>query len=81
MQGKALTALCWGHNDRRLFVAAGHNLHVAWIIKHVPSLQYLCQYGVQRLVKYDYNVDKLQLPLKLCTSVKSYFTPTIKVTI
>lgn len=78
-QGKPLTALCWGHNDRRLFVATGHNLHVAWIVKHVPSLQYLCQRSVQCLVRCDYNVEKLPLPVKLCSNVQALFTPTIKV--
>ncbi|XP_053396039.1 tubby-related protein 4-like [Mercenaria mercenaria] len=77
-QGKPLTALCWGHSDRRLFVAAGHCLHVAWIVKHVPSLQYLCQRSVQCLVRSDYNVEKLPLPVKLCSNVQALFTPTIK---
>lgn len=77
-QGKPLTALCWGHNDRRLFVATGHNLHVAWVVKHVPSLQYLCQRSVQCLVRSDYNVEKLPLPVKLCSNVQALFTPTIK---
>lgn len=81
LQGKPLTALCWGHNDRRLFVAAGHCLHVAWIIKSVPSLQYLCQRSVQQLVRFDYNVEKLPLPVKLGINVRALFTPTIKVSL
>lgn len=77
-QGKPLTALCWGHNDRRLFVAAGHNLHVAWIVKHVPTLQYLCQRSVQCLVRSSSNLEKLPIPVKLCSNVQALFTPTVK---
>ena len=79
LQGKPLTALCWGHLDRRLFVAAGHQLHVAWVVKHVPSLQYLAQRSTQALVHKEHNVEKLPLPAKLCSNLKALFTPTIKV--
>ena len=78
-QGKPLTALCWGHNDMRLFVAAGHNLHVTWVVKHVPKLQYLCQRSVQRAVKNVRNVNQLPLPVKLNENVQALFSPTIKV--
>ncbi|XP_052808903.1 tubby-related protein 4-like isoform X1 [Mya arenaria] len=77
-QGKPLTALCWGHYDRRLFIAAGHQLHVAWVVKHVPSLQYLTQRSVQALVNKDHNIEKLPLPAKLCSNLQALFTPTIK---
>src|SRR5690606_5535550 len=29
-----ITALTWGHNDKRLFIASGYVLHTAWITKH-----------------------------------------------
>ena len=79
LQGKPLTALCWGHNDMRLFVAAGHNMYVTWVIKHVPKLQYLCQRSVQRAVKNSRNVERLPLPSKLNENVQALFSPTIKV--
>ena len=63
----------------RLFVAAGHNMYVTWVIKHVPKLQYLCQRSVQKSVKNSRNVERLPLPSKLCENVQTLFSPTIKV--
>ena len=65
----------------RLFVAAGHNLYVTWVIKHVPKLQYLCQRSVQRAVKNARNVERLPLPSKLTENVQALFSPTIKVSV
>ncbi|CAG7816487.1 unnamed protein product, partial [Allacma fusca] len=31
----AVTALTWGHNDKRLFVATGKMIHVGWVSKRV----------------------------------------------
>lgn len=78
-QGKPLTALCWGHNDRRLFVAAGFNLHVAWVMKKVPHLQFLCQRIIQICIKSEKLIRKLPLPARLHHSVQTMFSPTIKV--
>lgn len=77
-QGKPLTALCWGHNDRRLFVAAGFNLHVAWVMKKVPHLQFLCQRIIQICIKSEKLIRKLPLPARLHHSVQTMFSPTIK---
>ncbi|XP_062585793.1 tubby-related protein 4-like [Saccostrea cucullata] len=77
-QGKPLSALCWGHNDRRLFVAAGFNLHVAWVMKKVPPLQFLCQRVIQICIKSEKLIGKLPLPMRLHHSVQTMFSPTIK---
>ena len=79
LQGKPLTALCWGHNDRRLFVAAGFNLHVAWVMKKVPPLQFLCQRVIQICIRNEKLIRKLPLPPRLQHSVQTMFSPTIKV--
>ncbi|XP_052243731.1 tubby-related protein 4-like isoform X2 [Dreissena polymorpha] len=76
--GKALSSLCWGHNDARLFVSAGHNLHVARVVKHVPSLQFLCQRSVQLLVHTDQLLHVLPLPSTVCSNIKALFAPTLK---
>ena len=65
----------------RLFVAAGHNLYVTWVVKHVPKLQYLCQRIVQKAVKNVRNVSQLPLPVKLNDNVQALFSPTIKVSV
>ena len=79
LQGKPLTALCWGHNDRRLFVAAGFNLHVAWVMKKVPPLHFLCQGVIQICIRNEKLIRKLPLPPRLQHSVQTMFSPTIKV--
>ncbi|KAL3883564.1 hypothetical protein ACJMK2_029816, partial [Sinanodonta woodiana] len=77
-QGKPLTALCWGHNDRRLFIAAGHHLFVAWVNKQVPLLQYICQRRIQQAVKTLHSVYHLPIPAKLRLGIQALFSPTIK---
>ncbi|XP_033739406.1 tubby-related protein 4-like [Pecten maximus] len=77
-QGKPLTALCWGHNDKRLFLASGFNLHVAWITKQVAPLQFLCQRVIQDNIAQERKVSKLPLPSRLRHNIQSLFSPTIK---
>ncbi|VDI53276.1 Hypothetical predicted protein [Mytilus galloprovincialis] len=77
-QGKPLTAMCWGHNDRRLFMASGHNLFVAWVIKHVAPLQFMCQRTIQNCVRNEKNTHLIPLPTRLRHSVQELFSPTIK---
>ena len=81
MQGKPLTAMCWGHNDRRLFLAAGFNLFVAWVIKQTAPLQFMCQRTIQNCVRSEKNTHILPLPPSLRHGVQSLFSPTIKVRI
>ncbi|KAL5010502.1 hypothetical protein ScPMuIL_012807 [Solemya velum] len=77
-QGKPLTALTWGHNDRRLFISAGFNLFVAWVTKHAAPLQFICQRAIQMAIQTENNVERLPLPNKLRSGVKSLYSPTIK---
>ncbi|GFN90046.1 tubby-related protein 4 [Plakobranchus ocellatus] len=77
-QGKPLTAMTWGHNDKRLFAAAGRHLYVAWVSKQVAPLQFLCQRVVHRAVRSERAVERLPLPQRLRCGVKALFSPTIK---
>ena len=78
-QGKPITALTWGHNNKRLFVAAGCYIFTAWVTKQVAMLQYLCRRAIHCMLKDDSQLDQLPLPSKLSTAVASLFVPTIKV--
>nr|KAG5708967.1 hypothetical protein BaRGS_009376 [Batillaria attramentaria] len=77
-QGKPLTAITWGHNDKRLFLAAGCQLYVAWVSKQVAPLHFLCQRVVHRCVRHEKNADQLPLPQRLRQGVQSLFSPTVK---
>ncbi|KAH9505615.1 Tubby- protein 4 [Bulinus truncatus] len=77
-QGKPLTAMTWGHNDKRLFLAAGCHMYVAWVSKQVAPLQFLCQRVVHQTVRTERAVEKLPIPQRLKCGVKALFSPTIK---
>ncbi|RUS90890.1 hypothetical protein EGW08_001397 [Elysia chlorotica] len=78
VQGKPLTALTWGHNDKRLFAAAGRHLYVAWVSTQVAPLHFLCQRVLHRAVRSERAVERLPLPQRLRCGVKALFSPTIK---
>ncbi|XP_076467230.1 tubby-related protein 4-like [Babylonia areolata] len=77
-QGKPLTAITWGHNDKRLFVAAGCQLYVAWVSKQVAPLHFLCSRVVHKCVRHERNADFLPLPQRIRQGVQSLFSPTVK---
>ncbi|XP_029634225.1 tubby-related protein 4-like isoform X2 [Octopus sinensis] len=77
-QGRPVTALTWGHNDRRLFIASGCEIYVAWISKIVPPLQFYCQRTIQKAIREENKLRKLPLPSKLRNGVKALFSPTVK---
>ncbi|XP_030850649.1 tubby-related protein 4 isoform X3 [Strongylocentrotus purpuratus] len=75
---RPLSALTWGHNDQRLFVACGSILHVAWIEKGVAPLQVLCREVIQPLTNEEKLIAKLPLPLRLRNYVCERLSLTIK---
>ncbi|CAH1798615.1 unnamed protein product [Owenia fusiformis] len=77
-QTKPLTAVTWGHNDKRLFIAVGCYIFIAWVNKHVSSLQYLCRRNIQKQLRVCTAIQKLPLPTKLKSQVAMMFMPTIK---
>lgn len=79
IQGKPLTAMTWGHCDKRLFLAAGCYLYIACVSKHVSSLQFLCQQVVHQRLHSAKAVHSLPLPQTLQGGVKALFSPTLKV--
>ncbi|XP_050392635.1 tubby-related protein 4 [Patella vulgata] len=77
-QGKPLTALTWGHNDKRLFIAAGCNLYVAWVNKQIAPLYFLCQRVTQTCIQQEKNATRLPLPVRLRLGIQALFSPTVK---
>lgn len=75
----AVSALTWGHNDKRLFIATGTQVHIAWVSRRVASLQLLCRLEVQACIGSELLLPKLPLPSRLKTLIGSLFAQTIRV--
>ncbi|XP_029660966.1 tubby-related protein 4 isoform X1 [Formica exsecta] len=73
-----VSALTWGHNDRRLFVATGARVHAAWVSRRVGSLQLLSRLAVRAALTRESNVQQLPLPPRLRASVAALFANTIR---
>ncbi|XP_006612337.1 tubby-related protein 4 isoform X2 [Apis dorsata] len=73
-----VSALTWGHNDRRLFVATGARVHAAWVSRRVGSLQLLSRLAVRASLTRESSVQQLPLPPRLRASVAALFASTIR---
>lgn len=67
-----------GHNDKRLFVATGNVIHIAWVTRRMASLQLLSRLSIQRALQNEAQVARLQLPTRLRALVSNLFGQTIK---
>ena len=74
-----MTALTWGHNDRRIFVAVGCDVLTVVVLKRVASLQLLCGRRIQHRLIDESSIFQLPLPNKLQAAITELFAPTIKV--
>ena len=73
-----ITAITWGHSDKRLFTAVGPILYIAWISKRIPSLHLLSRLSVFQQLTSEKLTDELPLPPRLQTSVANLFSPTLQ---
>ncbi|CAB4060498.1 unnamed protein product [Lepeophtheirus salmonis] len=73
-----VTSMTWGHNDKRLFLATGNQIHVAWISPNIASLQLLCRLKIHSTITHVNDVDLLPLPCRLRALLGILFTQTIK---
>ncbi|XP_043289464.1 tubby-related protein 4 isoform X2 [Venturia canescens] len=73
-----VSALTWGHNDRRLFVATGARVHAAWVSRRVGSLQLLSRLTVRAALARESSVQQLPLPPRLRALVAALFASTIR---
>ena len=73
------SALTWGHNDQRLFVACSATLHILRVFKEIPKFSLLAQMCVKSQLKEAIQADNLCLPQRLVQQIKHCFSSTIKV--
>ncbi|XP_023327831.1 tubby-related protein 4 [Eurytemora carolleeae] len=73
-----VSALTWGHNDKRIFVATGAQVHIGWINRKIGSLQLLSRLQIHSTLKTTKQVDSLPLPCRAKNLISSLFTQTIK---
>lgn len=75
-----VTALTWGHNDKRLFVATGGVVHIAWVSRRVASLQLLSRLKVASALPLgESSVQSLPLPPRIKHLIGNLFAQTIRV--
>lgn len=77
----AVSAITWGHNDKRLFIATGTQVHIAWVSRRVASLQLLCRLQIQTCILSELLVPKLPLPSRIKSLIGNLFAQTIRVNI
>ncbi|XP_057660547.1 tubby-related protein 4 [Diorhabda carinulata] len=73
-----VSTLTWGHNDKRLFLATGTQIHIAWISKRIASLQLLCRLRIHDLIKNEAQLLYLPLPARLGNIIGNLFAQTIR---
>ena len=74
-----VTALTWGHNGRRLFVATGALVHVAWIGRRIAPLQLLCRLSIKDALTSEEATAVLPLPRRVKLQLAGLFSPTLRV--
>ena len=73
------SALTWGHNDQRLFVACSSSLHILRVYKEIPKFSLLAQLCIKTHLKDPSKAEELGLQRPLVQQIKHLFSSTIKV--
>uniref|UniRef100_A0A8D8VT80 Tubby-related protein 4 n=1 Tax=Cacopsylla melanoneura TaxID=428564 RepID=A0A8D8VT80_9HEMI len=75
-----VTALTWGHNDRRIFVATGPEVHIAWVSTRISSLQLICSLQIYKEIAAGakQTVAQLPLPSRIQQIISKLFMHTIR---
>ena len=76
-----ITSLTWGHNDRRLFVATGNVIHVAWVSRRIPSLQHLSRQRVRHSLTKKSLLDAIEMPCLMRNLLLPMFASTVHVSV
>lgn len=74
-----VSALTWGHNDKRIFIATGNQVHIAWLSRKVASLQLLCRLSIQSSLMSEGLLPKLPLPSRIKSLIGNLFAQTVRV--
>ncbi|XP_049821138.1 tubby-related protein 4 isoform X2 [Aethina tumida] len=73
-----VSTLTWGHNDKRLFIATGTQIHIAWVSKRIASLQLLCRLRIHDMIPNEAHLSLLPLPVRLRNIIGNLFAQTIR---
>ncbi|CAH0386298.1 unnamed protein product [Bemisia tabaci] len=76
--GSPVTALTWGHNDKRIFIATGLVIHIAWVSMRIASLQLLASLKIYERLNSVSQLPSLSLPVRIQQIVSKLFSHTIK---
>lgn len=74
-----VSALTWGHNDKRIFIANGNQVNIAWLSRKVASLQLLCRLQIQSSLLNELMLPKLPLPSRIKSLIGNLFAQTVRV--
>lgn len=74
-----VSAMTWGHSDKRLFIATGTQVHIAWVSRRVASLQLLCRLQIQKCIGSENALSILPLPSKIKSLIGHLYAQTIRV--
>ncbi|KAK5649822.1 hypothetical protein RI129_000851 [Pyrocoelia pectoralis] len=73
-----VSALTWGHNDKRLFLATGTQIHIAWVSRRIATLQLLCRLCIHNSVCHESQLPALPLPARIRSLIANLFAQTIR---
>uniref|UniRef100_A0A1B0CQE9 SOCS box domain-containing protein n=1 Tax=Lutzomyia longipalpis TaxID=7200 RepID=A0A1B0CQE9_LUTLO len=73
-----VSALTWGHNDKRIFIATGNHVHIAWVSRKIASLQLLCRLQIQSSLPSEAFLARLPLPSRIKSLIGNLFAQTIR---
>lgn len=76
-----VSALTWGHNDKRLFLATGTQIHIAWVSRRIASLQLMCRLRIHNSLQSESQLSLLPLPPRIRSLIGNLFAQTIRVNI
>lgn len=71
--------MTWGHNDKRLFLATGIQLHIAWVSCTIAALQKLCHFSIHNAIEQEQKLRLLPLPAHIRNHIGNLYAKTIRV--
>ncbi|KAK4881757.1 hypothetical protein RN001_005076 [Aquatica leii] len=74
----AISALTWGHNDKRIFLATGTQIHIAWVSRRIATLQLLCRLCIHNSIVHESQLPALPLPARIRGLIANLFAQTIR---
>ena len=73
-----LTALTWGHDDQRVFVACSNTIHVIRVVKQIPTLRQLALLSIKSHVKDSKLLSKYWMPQHFKEQLDYHFASSIR---